>query len=162
MKIVIISDIHDNLINLEKCLSWAREKKIEKIICCGDITSGETLKQLARFPGEIYLIRGNADFFDETELEKYKNIIYYGRVGRIEISNRFFGFCHEPWLIEKVKEKGECDFIFYGHTHKPWQENQANTQVVNPGTLSGMFLKSTFACLDLGNNNLELIIVDDL
>ena len=162
MKIAIISDIHDNLANFRKSLVWCRENKIKKIICCGDVTSNETLGSLAHFAGEIYLVSGNADFYDEAELKKYKNIIHCGRVGRVQLGDLTIGICHEPWLIEKVKEKGECDFIFYGHTHKPWQEERADTQIINPGTLSGMFLKSTFACLDLATNNLELIIVDNL
>jgi predicted phosphodiesterase len=53
MKIGIISDIHDNLANLEKCLKWCAENKIEKIICCGDITNSETLSVLAHYESPL-------------------------------------------------------------------------------------------------------------
>jgi predicted phosphodiesterase len=53
MRIAIISDIHDNLVNLEKCLAWCAENKIEKIICCGDITNSETLSILANYKSPL-------------------------------------------------------------------------------------------------------------
>jgi predicted phosphodiesterase len=49
MKLAIISDTHDNLANLEKFLtSWAKENRIETIIHCGDIASGDTVEFLAK------------------------------------------------------------------------------------------------------------------
>ena len=45
MLIAIISDIHDNLVNLTKCLNWCNANKIKTIICCGDITNNP-LKQM--------------------------------------------------------------------------------------------------------------------
>ncbi|MBI4779624.1 metallophosphoesterase family protein, partial [Candidatus Falkowbacteria bacterium] len=46
MKFLIISDIHDNLINLEKCLNWGRDREIVNAICCGDVVNSETLAYL--------------------------------------------------------------------------------------------------------------------
>ena len=69
--IVIISDLHDNLVNLEKCLKWCSDNEISKIICCGDVTNDETLELLAGgFAGEIFLVRGNADIYDEEKIKK--------------------------------------------------------------------------------------------
>ena len=46
MKIAIISDVHDNIPNLKKVLDYCASNKIEKIICCGDLASLETLDYL--------------------------------------------------------------------------------------------------------------------
>ena len=63
MKIAIISDTHDNLLNLGKFFDFARIKKIEAIIHCGDTAHGETLEEILKnFGGRIYLRFGNMDF----------------------------------------------------------------------------------------------------
>ncbi len=96
MKIAIISDIHDNLVNLKKCLNWCADENIESLVCCGDITNSETLNYLANnFRGQIYLAKGNVEIYNEDEIKKYKNIFYYGRAGRFELEYRIIGICHE-------------------------------------------------------------------
>ncbi len=161
MKIAIISDIHDNLINLEKCLKLCRENNIEELICCGDVTNSETLEFLLRnFTGKVHLVKGNMEIYGEKEVELYGNIKYYGRVGRAEINGKNVGICHEPYLIKKVLEQGKCDIIFYGHTHRPWESIEAGIKAVNPGPLGGMFQKATFAAWDSESGALELKILE--
>ncbi len=163
MKVVIISDIHDNLVNLKKCLKWCQKERIEKIVCCGDLTNNDTLGALSKnFSGEICLIKGNCEIYEEMDVKKYKNINYFGKIGYFKIDKKNVGACHEPFLIDKVMEKGECDIIFYGHTHKPWQETKNGVMRVNPGTLGGMFQLSTFAFWDNEKNVLELKVVEQL
>jgi len=61
MKIAVISDIHDNLANLRRIAGWCRGKKIQGLICPGDVTNRETLLELKEsFPKAIFLVRGNA------------------------------------------------------------------------------------------------------
>ena len=163
MKVAIISDIHDNIPNLKKCLAYCAENNIEKIFCCGDVTNSETLKFLAdNFQKEIYLVRGNMEIFKEAESEKYKNIIYFGRVARFELKGKKIGLCHEPFLSDYVLKKGECDMVFYGHTHKPWIEKKNNYLFVNPGTLGAVFQKATFAVWNLEEDEPELKILEEI
>jgi len=163
MKVAIISDIHDNLVNLEKCLNWCQENKVKNIICCGDVTNGETLKLLAEnFAGKIYLVNGNVELYDKEEIKQYKNIKYFGRIGRFELNKKNIGFCHELYLVEKILEKGKCDIIFYGHTHKPWEEKVHETKIINPGTLGGVFTRATFAVWDTKSEKLELKLLEVL
>lgn len=162
MRFVIIADIHDNLVNLEKCLAWADSHGIESLICCGDLTNSETLDFLAKhFKKQIYLVNGNGEIFHEEEAGAYANIRYGGRKGAREaIGDKFFGFCHEPFLVQEVMELGLCDIIFYGHTHKPWIEKKKGIDLVNPGTLGGVFTKATFAVWDSVSGDLELKILE--
>ncbi len=163
MRVVIISDIHDNEVNLIKCLHWCRENKIGELICCGDIANDDTVKVLAKgFEAKIHLVKGNAELHEESILKKYKNIKYYNKIGTFKIGNFTVGICHEPYLIMKVLEQDKCDIVFYGHTHKPWIEKQQGVQTVNPGTLGAVFNKSTFAFWDSDKGILELKMTDDL
>lgn len=184
MLVAIISDSHDNLDNLKKFLDWTLKNKVEKIICLGDVARIESIKYLTHnFLGEIFLVKGNACLYDEKDLKKYKNIKYYGEVGEIEIEGLKIGFVHEP---EKIKhfnllkvglnkvdldkavldksglEKRSLDFIFYGHSHKPWLEKEGETFIANPGTLGGVYYQATFAVLDTKTKNLELKILEGL
>ena len=163
MKLVIIADIHDNLVNLKKALDWCGKEEIKEIICCGDVTNAETLAFLAKnFSGPIHLVRGNMEIFASDEPKKFANIKYYGRIGRTRVDGHWIGICHEPYLIDKVKELGECEIIFYGHTHKPWIKKKDGIIIANPGTLGGVFAKATFAVYDTTDNNLELKILETL
>ncbi|MFH0923193.1 MAG: YfcE family phosphodiesterase [Candidatus Falkowbacteria bacterium] len=161
MKIAVISDIHDNSVNLKKCLDWRRQNNIEEIICCGDVTNNETLKFLSNhFSGRIHLVRGNIELFPESEPEKYDNINYYGRIARIKIGEARIGICHEPYLTDYVLKKGGCDIVFYGHTHEPWEDRKNGARLINPGTLGAMFSKATFAVWDTESNHVELKILE--
>jgi len=160
VKFLVISDIHDNLVNLEKCLKWGRGQSIKNAICCGDLANSETLAYLAGKFELVYLVKGNAELYDEAEVKKYKNINYFGRFGIFEADGRTIGLCHEPIYIDKVLELKKCEMIFYGHTHKPWIEDRVGVTVANPGTLGGVFNKASFAVYDSENGKLELKILE--
>ena len=149
MKIAIISDIHDNLVNLKKCLGWCSANGVEQLVCCGDVANSETLQYLSeKFSGPIHLVKGNMEIFTDGEAEEFKNIIFYGKLARFELADKKIGACHEPFLIVKVLELGKCDIVFYGHTHKPWESMENGARAINPGTLGGVFQKATFAVWD--------------
>ena len=75
MKIAIISDLHDNLATLDLFFKIAKEEKIEKIICCGDVGNLESLSYLSSsFTGEISLVYGNAEMFQAEDVKQFNNI----------------------------------------------------------------------------------------
>jgi hypothetical protein len=163
MLIAIISDVHDNLPKLKKCLDWCEKNKIEELICCGDLANQETLSYLAEnFKKQIYLVRGNADSYSEKEIKKFKNINYFGKTGKFKIEEKNIGVCHWPYLINKQLKNKNCEIIFYGHTHKPWFAEEDEIKKINPGEMSGMFGLSTFAVWNTKNNNLELKVLEKL
>lgn len=166
MKAAIISDIHDNLANLEKFLNWANKNKIKELIICGDLCTPATLAKILapNFKGKIHIVYGNVCDLD-LEIEKAKefsHIIHYGDEGRFEIDDKKVAIVHLPDRARKLAQSHQYDFVFYGHTHKPWLETVNQTQLVNPGTLAGMFYKATFAVWDTSNNKLELKILEKI
>lgn len=162
MLIAIISDIHDNLANLEKCLNWCQKEKIEKIICLGDVTTEETINYLAEnFSGEIFLVAGNCEIYQEASLLKRQNINFGGEISLIELENLNIGLTHRPQEIKKILTLSpkKLDFIFNGHTHTPSLTNQDKTIIANPGNLAGVFHQATFAVLETKTKKLELKIL---
>ncbi len=162
MRLVVISDIHDNLVNLEKFFNWCKQEGVSELICCGDIANGETLKLIADNFKYIYLVRGNLEIYEEAEVKQYKSIKYLGRFGCFKIGDRSVGLCHEKSFIKDLMKKCKCEIIFYGHNHKPWIEKKDGVDLANPGTLGGVFTRATFAVWDSENGELELVILDIL
>ncbi|MCX6797241.1 MAG: metallophosphoesterase family protein, partial [Candidatus Doudnabacteria bacterium] len=59
-------------------------------------------------------------------------------------------------------ESQKYDFVFHGHTHKPWQETIGKTIIINPGTLAGLFNKATFAVFDTETKKAQLILLEKI
>lgn len=195
MKIAIISDIHNNITNLKKVLDYCRNNNIEKIICCGDLASIETLDFLNdKFGGEIYYCFGNMDdgqmnqTFSPAQGEisqsdrevgaKYKNTWIFRDFGDAEFrssaSKKYkVAFTHYPEaareLCQSRKEtssprdkSGKYDFVFYGHTHKPWEKTIGKCKMLNPGNVAGEIYPPTFAVWNTDNDKFELIRIHEL
>ncbi len=162
MRLVIISDSHDNIPRIDEMLGVLKNEKIDTIIHCGDVTTLETIKYLSKkFDGKIYLSLGNVDEMHGLEKKdiKLKNVIVFESFGELSVENISIAFVHFPEIAKKLASTKKYDFVFYGHTHKPWEDIVENTHIVNPGTLAGIFNKSTFAVLDVETKNLELKIL---
>lgn len=152
MKIAIIADTHDNLKNFEKALNWIKNEKIKLIFHCGDISNQETIDFANKnFDGEIKYVKGNADWnLDLPEKDE------------MEFNKKKIAFTHFPDIAKKLSQSGKYDLVFYGHTHRPWDEKIGETHMVNPGELAGQFTKPTFAIYDTSTGTLELKILETL
>ena len=69
---------------------------------------------------------------------------------------------HFPAEAKKMAQSGKYDLVFYGHTHRAWDEKVGNCHMINPGELAGQFYKSTFAVYDTDTEKLELKILEQL
>jgi len=174
MKIAIISDVHNNETNLKKVLDYCQRENIQTIICCGDLASQEALHFVTKnFAGTFYYTFGNMDddFLREFEnVDEYKNAKIFHNFGEAEFDNKKIAFVHYSNVAEKLSQTGKYDFVFYGHTHKPWVASAEATAdqelkkctMLNPGNVAGELYPPTFAVWNTENNNFELIRVHDL
>ncbi|PLX21005.1 hypothetical protein C0584_04445 [Candidatus Parcubacteria bacterium] len=165
MKIAIISDVHNNEVNLKKTLNIAKEYSVEKLISCGDLASSEMLDFIvSNFQGEVYHVFGNMDDAHMSELKgrkEYRGVKMFPKKGEIEIGERKLAFTHYPNVARNICQKGKCQIVFYGHTHKPWEEKINSCRMVNPGCVTGDYYPATFAILNTENDDLKLILLDD-
>jgi len=169
MVIAIVSDTHDNLATAKKALVWLNRKKIKIMIHCGDVCSPAMLKEISKvFKGKIHLIIGN---IGPVSIDKdpfrikalgIKNVKFYGETGKLKIGNKKLAFAHEPAIAEELTKGNKYDLVFFGHTHQPWEKTVNGCKMVNPGTLSGMFSKATFAAYDTETGKLDLKLVERL
>lgn len=175
MLVTIISDIHDNIPNLKKVLDYCAQNKIEKIICCGDLASLETLDFLNdNFSGEIFYTLGNMDngYLKNYPFENngYKKTKIFKDFGEIEIAGKKIAFVHFPEKARELCESGKYDFVFHGHTHKPWvsyaeapaDQRQKKCTLLNPGNVANQRYAPTFAVWNVEKNKFELIRINEL
>ena len=152
MKIAIIADTHNNWGNFEKAIEWIKKEKIKLILHCGDICNQEMIdNSIKLFNGDIRFVKGNGDHGldlpDKMELE---------------FNGKKIAFTHFPDIAKKLSQSGKFNMVFYGHTHRPWDEKVGETHMINPGELAGQFYKPTFAVYDTKTNSLELKILEKL
>lgn len=171
MKIAIVSDTHNNWATFKKAIDWIKKENIQLILHCGDTSGQEIIDEAKKyFDGEIKFVKGNGDFKldlpDKVELELDGNPSTGS--GRVKIV-----FCHFPDMAKKLAQSGNYDVVFYGHTHRAWDEKVlvspkpngeggGNCHMINPGELAGQFYKSTFAVYDTATGKLELKILEKL
>jgi len=157
MKIAVVSDTHNNWPNFKKAIDWIKNEKIQMILHCGDISNQETIDQAVKeFDGEIKFAKGNVDYNLDLP-EKME----------IELGGKKIAFSHFPDIAKKLAQSGNFDVVFYGHTHRPWDERVPGTgrgecHMINPGELAGHFYKSSFAIYDTATGKLELKILEKL
>jgi putative phosphoesterase len=152
VKIAIVSDTHNNWASFKKAIEWIKKEKIMLILHCGDISSQETINDAKKnFDGEIKFVKGNADF-DLKLPDKME----------LELDGKKIVFCHFPTEAKKLAQSGKYDAVFYGHTHRPWDEKIGNCHMINPGELAGQFYKASFAVYDTATGDLELKLLEKL
>ncbi|MEK7562346.1 MAG: metallophosphoesterase [Patescibacteria group bacterium] len=172
MKIAVVSDSHGNVANFKKIVQWLNKEDIKLILHCGDIGNPESLKEsLADFSGEFFGVFGNMDKDFKIFIEEYN------KIPRVKIEEKILeteipsadsgqvkkiAITHYPEEARNLAETGRYDLVFYGHTHKPWEEKVGNCQLINPGESAGQFYKPTFAVYDIATGELELKILEKL
>lgn len=164
MLIAIAADLHDNRLNWQKFNDYAAKQGIKTLLFCGDLATSDMLRQIqADFDGTIYLIAGNAETYEADAINNTEKLSFLGRYGHILIADLQLGLIHEPsFKKDLLSKQANLDYIFYGHTHKPWIENEGKMIIANPGTLGGVNYQASFAVLDTETNNLKLIILDNI
>jgi uncharacterized protein len=170
MTFAIISDIHDNLANLEKVINYINKNKIGKLIISGDLTNPETLSFLRKkFKGEINYVFGNNEEYNlqgNMYLEEYKaidkNINIFKETGEAKIDNLKIAFTHYPETAKELAKSGKYNLVFFGHTHKPAIETIDKTILLNPGTTGGIFYQPSFAVFNTKTKKPELILLNEL
>ncbi len=141
--IAIISDTHNNFTAGEKVKEILKKEGISFIIHCGDIGEPGFLKKI--FKGfKVRAVLGNMDEgYGEIEDYQGTDIIVYKEFGE----EGKMAFTHFPEKARELAKTGKYKMVFYGHTHKPWEEKIGDCILLNPGNVTGTFYRPSFAIL---------------
>ena len=166
MKIAIVSDTHGNVANFRKVVDWLAKEKIQTILHCGDIGDPESLKEsLGNFKGEFFGVFGNMDKDFRILIDEYNKISKVKieeNILETKIDKKKIAITHYPDAAKKLAYSQKFNLVFYGHTHRAWEEEIGGCRFINPGELAGQFYKPTFAVYNTKTDNLELKILEKI
>ena len=158
MKIGIISDTHDNVVNVKKALSEFIKQRVELIVHCGDIVAPKTITFFVGLP--VKFVKGNCD--GDIEMIKKKceegGHEYLGVKGELEVDGKKIGVYHgtDASMLNDIIESGDYNYVLTGHTHSKRDEMIGKTRVINPGA-HYYAAEETIAVLDVAEDKLEFI-----
>ena len=130
MRVLIVSDTHGRHSGLDLALKEAGN--IDMLIHLGDVEGGETYID-AVTDCEKHIIRGNNDFFsdlpkeEEFYIDRHKIFITHGHAYYVSLDPEY--------IREEGKARG-AEIVMFGHTHRPYYEDDNGIIVLNPGSLS--------------------------
>ena len=161
MKIGVLSDIHDNLSNLEKALSLYADRNISTLIFCGDFCSPIPARTLGGFAGKVHCVFGNGDGdpltisrFANTE---FPNLILHGQHAELEFESVKVAVTHYPLYGKALARTGDYSAVFSGHTHELHEERIGDCLWLNPGEIMAWKGDATCAIYDTASNTAEII-----
>ena len=131
MKVLIVSDTHGREQNLAEALE--QTGPIDQLIHLGDVEGGaEHIRELAG-DAPAAIIAGNNDFFCDLPNERIFTIGGH----RIFMTHGHGYFVHSGtlYLKREARKKG-ADIVMFGHTHKPYMEEDNELLVLDPGSLT--------------------------
>ena len=129
MRILIVSDTHRKLDNLEKVIEQVRP---DKIFHLGDAEGDEDLiEAIAGCPLEI--VSGNCDFY--TNLPPELLLRVGNHVALLTHGHYYHVNYGLEGLVDAAAARG-ADVVMYGHTHCPEIEEVDGITIVNPGSIS--------------------------
>lgn len=156
MLIGILSDTHDDVINIKKAVDFFNNKKVVHVFHAGDIISPFNFEIFRELKCDFSAVFGNNDG-DKLLLNSRSNGAVHNQPLLTTIHKRKIAIVHEPDLADALGESGRFDLVVYGHTHKPGIRKMGKTTIVNPGKASKLLRgKATVAILDLNTMEVEI------
>lgn len=132
MKILIVSDTHRKDDNLSRVIE--KEAPLDMLIHLGDAEGSEYLIESQVNEGcQLEMVMGNNDFFSsldreiELNLGPHRALLTHGHYYNVSLG------------IENLRQEAierHCDIAMYGHTHRPYLEQDGPVTILNPGSLS--------------------------
>jgi uncharacterized protein len=160
MLIGILSDIHDNLPNLENALAEFSRRQISTLIFCGDFCSPIPARVLGAFPGEVHCVFGNGDG-DPLTISRIAaertNLKVHGPHAELELGSAKIAVTHYPLYGRALARTGDYDAVFSGHTHEVHEERFGSCLWLNPGEIMGWKGRATCAVYDTESGSAEIL-----
>ncbi|MEM4556432.1 MAG: metallophosphoesterase [Sulfolobales archaeon] len=169
LKVMIVSDTHDNLLIIDRLTSYASKLDVGLLLHLGDYVSPFTLRKILNTNIRFLGIFGNNDgdkvlmlkvlgtsgeLYEppvEVNIDSLKVLMIHG-YGSKELTERF---------VNSLALSNYYDLIMYGHTHSPKVEKVGRTVILNPGALSGYLTELPTLAL-LNTDEFRLSIIDAL
>lgn len=176
MRLGLISDVHADIVALERAWAHLMAAGAERVLCAGDVVGyGPEPDRVAAFLAEhrVLTVRGNHDLW-ALRREPDRGDRYGGAAPgpaarafleglppclMLSLAGRFVAVSHQPPAVEGPDSSAlrpyleflGADLLVVGHTHAPCWSRGPSGVAINPGSLIGGLIRSsqTFAVVDL-------------
>lgn len=136
MKVLVVSDTHGRIKNLERVLD--KVKPIDLLLHLGDIGEGmpgsagkSEISELAGCP--VTAVSGNNDWLSRDPQER---IIELGRHKALMTHGHRASVHYGTERIKELARQNGADIVLYGHTHVPDLDLSGDVWAINPGSLT--------------------------
>jgi len=148
MRILVLSDSHGNLSNMERAVDLTRPDRIFHLGDCW--RDAERLHEC--FP-ELPLeqVPGNCDF-RPAELPERLLILEGKRL--LLCHGHTYGVKESLAAAARAAQAQNIDLFLFGHTHRPFRDLRGNSLLVNPGSI-GDYSQPSYALVRLEDGGLE-------
>jgi hypothetical protein len=160
MKIIAISDTHDNVWNLDRFFKRLKQKP-DILIHCGDWCAPFMLHKVAALGVVVHGVFGNVDgdraLMMKIACTQLEHFTIHFPWANVEEGGRKIAVVHEPAFAEALFLKAEYDVVFYGHTHTPKIQKEGERALICPGEIMGLKNKPTFCLYDTLTGEAKLL-----
>ncbi len=148
MKLLILSDSHGNIANMERAVELAAPRMILHL--------GDCWRDAERLAGRcpsipLHQVPGNCDFRPDAPVEQVlcledkRILLCHGHTYGVKQSLLAAGY---------AAEEQNLDLFLFGHTHKPLLDMRGKTMFLNPGSI-GDPRRPSYAVVTLSNGKLD-------
>ena len=129
MRVLVVSDTHGHLENLERALE--ETGPVDALMHCGDI-EGQEERIRRMIDGSCYMVAGNNDWGTELRrelvftLDDYRIFVTHGTAYGVSLGTER--------ILDEALSRG-VQIAAFGHTHRPVVEQYNNLYLINPGSL---------------------------
>jgi len=134
VKILILSDSHDNVVNIKVAMEIGKKANVSAVIHCGDWDSTTAAEAVLSFGVPLYTILGNADV--DSNMETYLRLNAKGfdpDYLKFTLAGRRIGVTHK--VRENDSRHNNLDVIFSGHYHSNESKTIDFRKFIRPGAL---------------------------
>jgi hypothetical protein len=146
----VIADSHDNVTQLRKAVSVLKDAGCDLVLHAGDVVAPFAARELEAVGCPVNAVFGNCDGEKqglEVALEKIGGIKEAPLI--LSYGGRQILLVHYHFSVATYAASERYDIIIFGHTHKPVNQKEGKTLLLNPGEAGGWLTgKSTVALLD--------------
>ena len=150
MRIAVLSDIHDNIWNLERLLGELGDTGL--LIFCGDLCAPFTLDMIgAGYRGPVHVTFGNNDgdvLLLTRVAARHPNVTLAAPFGEVEADGQRLAYVHYPQFAEGLAALGRYDAVFAGHSHNFEARTVGQALLGNPGEVMGRFGQPGYGVYD--------------
>ncbi len=161
MKIGVLSDTHDHLVNIRKAVDIFLKNGVEAVIHGGDFCSPFTIAEFTPLFDKgvkMHAVFGNNDG-DRVLLVKRGGdfVTFTDFTSILTLGGKKIVVMHYPELADDLFRLGAYDLVVYGHNHRVRVEG-GEKKLLNPGTCAGYLAETaTVALLETRDMAVEIV-----